>query len=221
MHDELLYIREHEWIGPCDALIFITCCFLVYLFSGVAYEGQLDEVNKYPLSKVFILADVGLGHCYFTWNIHAFMYNAQQQNITFTVLHKSFYLLLSKFFIFISRIVNSSSNVPKCAYNSLEDFLLPYTLQEYWVLYYWLQNPEAKFKALEYSLYGHILFPQIREQKWFIRYLEVSTHSSILAQIILWTGEPGGLLYMGLHRVEHDWSNLACSMHGIQLFVYL
>ena len=19
--------REHEWIGPCDALIFITCCF--------------------------------------------------------------------------------------------------------------------------------------------------------------------------------------------------
>ena len=91
------------------------------------------------------------------------MYNAQQQNITFTVLHKSLYLLLSKCFIFISSIVNGSSNVRKCAYNSLEDFLLTFTLQEYWVLYYWLQNPEAKLKALEYLLYGHILFPQIRE----------------------------------------------------------
>ena len=34
-------------------------------------------------------------------------------------------------------------------------------------------------------------------------------HSSNLARKIPWTGEPGGLLSMGWHRVRHDWSNLA------------
>ena len=38
---------------------------------------------------------------------------------------------------------------------------------------------------------------------------EVATHSSVLAWRIPGMGEPGGLLSMGLHRVEHDWSDLA------------
>ena len=38
---------------------------------------------------------------------------------------------------------------------------------------------------------------------------EMATHSSVLAWRIPGTGEPGGLLFMGLHRVEHNWSNLA------------
>ena len=33
---------------------------------------------------------------------------------------------------------------------------------------------------------------------------ELATHSSILAWKILWTEEPGGLQFMGLHRVGHD-----------------
>ena len=32
----------------------------------------------------------------------------------------------------------------------------------------------------------------------------LATHSSVLAWRILGTGEPGGLLSMGLHRVRHD-----------------
>jgi len=32
---------------------------------------------------------------------------------------------------------------------------------------------------------------------------EMATHSSILAQRIPWTEEPGGLLSIGLHRVRH------------------
>ena len=35
------------------------------------------------------------------------------------------------------------------------------------------------------------------------------THSSVLAWRIPGTGEPGGLLSMGSHRVGHDWSDLA------------
>ena len=33
---------------------------------------------------------------------------------------------------------------------------------------------------------------------------EVATHSSILAQIITWILEPGGLQSMGSQRVRHD-----------------
>ena len=38
---------------------------------------------------------------------------------------------------------------------------------------------------------------------------EMATHSSVLAWRIPGTGEPGGLLSMGSHRVRHDWRDLA------------
>ena len=38
---------------------------------------------------------------------------------------------------------------------------------------------------------------------------EMTTHSSVLAWRIPGTAEPGGLPSMGLHRVGHNWSNLA------------
>ena len=38
---------------------------------------------------------------------------------------------------------------------------------------------------------------------------EMATHSSVLAWRIPGTGEPGGLPSMWLHRVGHDWSDLA------------
>ena len=40
---------------------------------------------------------------------------------------------------------------------------------------------------------------------------EMATHSSVLAWRIPGMGEPGGLLSMGSHRVEHDWSDLAAA----------
>ena len=40
---------------------------------------------------------------------------------------------------------------------------------------------------------------------------EMATHSSVLAWRIPGTGEPGGLLSMGLHRVGHDWSDAAAA----------
>ena len=38
---------------------------------------------------------------------------------------------------------------------------------------------------------------------------EMATHSSVLAWRIPGTGEPGGLLSVGSHRVGHDCSDLA------------
>ena len=43
----------------------------------------------------------------------------------------------------------------------------------------------------------------------------MATHSSILAWRIPGTEEPSGLLSMGLHRVGHDWSDLAAAAYQL------
>ena len=50
---------------------------------------------------------------------------------------------------------------------------------------------------------------------------EIATHSSALAWRIPGTGEPGGLPSMGLHRVGHDWSDLAAEDNGINKYEYI
>ena len=49
---------------------------------------------------------------------------------------------------------------------------------------------------------------------------EMATHASVLAWRIPGTGEPGGLLSMGLHRVGHDWRDLAAAAADC-LYFYL
>ena len=44
------------------------------------------------------------------------------------------------------------------------------------------------------------------------------THSSVLAWRIPGTQEPGGLLFMGSHRVGHDWNDLAAAAAEILYF---
>ena len=47
---------------------------------------------------------------------------------------------------------------------------------------------------------------------------EMATHSIALA----WKAEPGGLPSMGLHRVGHDWSDLAAvAAAEIEIIVYI
>ena len=46
---------------------------------------------------------------------------------------------------------------------------------------------------------------------------EMATHSSVLAWRIPETGEPGGLPFMGSHRVGHDWSDLAAAAASVYL----
>ena len=43
----------------------------------------------------------------------------------------------------------------------------------------------------------------------------MAIHSSVLAWRFPGTGEPGGLLSMGSHRVGHDWSDLAAAATGL------
>ena len=48
----------------------------------------------------------------------------------------------------------------------------------------------------------------------------ILTHSSVLAWRIPGTGEPGGLLSLGSHRVRHDWSDLAAAALFQGLYMY-
>ena len=50
---------------------------------------------------------------------------------------------------------------------------------------------------------------------------EMATNSGVLAWRIPGTGEPGGLPSMGLHRVGHDWSDLAAAEWLTHTFIYL
>ena len=49
---------------------------------------------------------------------------------------------------------------------------------------------------------------------------EMATHSSVLAWRIPRMGEPGGLWYMGLHRVGHDCSDLEAAAAAAFLMMY-
>ena len=44
----------------------------------------------------------------------------------------------------------------------------------------------------------------------------MATQSSILAWRIPWTEEPGVLQFIGLYRVRHDRSNLACMHRSVE-----
>ena len=50
---------------------------------------------------------------------------------------------------------------------------------------------------------------------------DMATHSSVLALRIPGTGEPGGLLSMGSHRVRHDWSDLAAAATQQSMVLHL
>ena len=49
---------------------------------------------------------------------------------------------------------------------------------------------------------------------------EMATHSSVLVWRIPGTGKPGGLPSMGLHRVGHDWSDLAAAAGAVNMRVH-
>ena len=48
---------------------------------------------------------------------------------------------------------------------------------------------------------------------------EMATHSSVLAWRIPGTGKPGGPQSIGLHRVGHDWSDLAAAAARMYIYV--
>ena len=69
----------------------------------------------------------------------------------------------------------------------------------YWATVHGVAKSRTRLRNFTFTLHFHAL------EK------EMATHSSVLAWRIPGTGEPGGLLSMGSHRVGHDWSDFAAA----------
>ena len=69
----------------------------------------------------------------------------------------------------------------------------------WWVVVHGVTKSQTQLSDFTFTFHFHAL------EK------EKATHSSVLGWRIPGTGEPGGLLSMGSHRVGHDWSDLAAA----------
>ena len=69
----------------------------------------------------------------------------------------------------------------------------------WWAAVHGVARSQTRLSDFTFNFYFHAL------EK------EMATHSSVLAWRVPGIAEPGGLPSMGLHRVGHDWSNLAAA----------
>ena len=73
--------------------------------------------------------------------------------------------------------------------------------------------------GIDHKANGHLPMQETQEtQVWSLGQEDpleqgMATHSSIFAWIIPWTEEPGGLQFMGLWGVQHNWVTKHAHMH--------
>ena len=89
-----------------------------------------------------------------------------------------------------------SSKLPMATRSCLEN---PMDRGAWWAAVHGVANSWKRLSDFTFAFHLHAL------EK------EMATHSSVLAWRIPGTGKPGGLPSLGLHRVGHDWSDLAAA----------
>ena len=94
----------------------------------------------------------------------------------------------------IVNIISGEGNGNPLQYSCLEN---PMDRGAWWAAVHGVMKSRTRLSDFAFTFHFHAL------EK------EMATHSSVLAWRIPGTGEPGGLLSMGSHRVGHDWSDLA------------
>ena len=100
-------------------------------------------------------------------------------------------LLLGK----ASHVVGEGDGSP-LRYSCLEN---PMDGGAWWAAVHGVEKSRTRLRDFTFTFHFHAL------EK------EMATHSSVLAWRIPGTGEPGGLLSMGSHRIRHDWSDLVAA----------
>ena len=104
--------------------------------------------------------------------------------------------LLQWLYYLLCKKRNGEGNGTPLQYSCLEN---PMDGGAWWAAVHGVAESQTRLSDFTFSFYFHAL-----ER-------EMETHSSVLAWRIPGTGEPGGLLSMGSHRVGHDWSDLAAA----------
>ena len=88
----------------------------------------------------------------------------------------------------VSVVIGGGNGTP-LQYSCLEN---PMDRGTWWAAVHGVTRSRTRLRDFTFTFHFHAL------EK------EMATHSSVLAWRIPGTGEPGGLLSLGLHRVEHD-----------------
>ena len=101
---------------------------------------------------------------------------------------------------------NGEGNGTPLQYSCLEN---PMDGGAWWAAVYGVSRSRTRLSDFTFTFHFHAL------EK------EMATHSSVLVWRIPGTGKPGGLLSMGLHRVGHDWSDLAAAAVSSENFIIL
>ena len=97
-------------------------------------------------------------------------------------------------------MVNGEGNGTPLQYSCLEN---PMDGEDWWAAVHEVTKSPARLSDFTFTFHFHAL-----EKEWNTG---VATHSSILAWRIPGMEEPHRLPSMGLHRVGHDWSDLAAT----------
>ena len=95
-----------------------------------------------------------------------------------------------------SKLIFGEGNGTPLQYSCLEN---PMDGGAWWAAVHGITKSQTRLSDFTFTFHFHALDK------------EMATHSSVLAWRIQGMGEPGGLLSMGLHRVGHDWSDLAAA----------
>ena len=108
-----------------------------------------------------------------------------------------FSLLLVLYLLFHPRNILGEGNGTPLQYSCLEN---PMDGGAWWAAVHGVARNQTRLSDFTFTFHFHAL------EK------EMATHSSVLAWRIPGMGEAGGLAFLGLHRVGHDWSNLAAAV---------
>ena len=104
--------------------------------------------------------------------------------------------LYAQYISYVVYIRRREGNGPPLQYSCLEN---PMDGGARWATVHGVAKSQTRLSDFTFTFHFHAL------EK------ETATHSSVLAWGIPGTAEPGGLMSMGLHRVGHDWSDLAAA----------
>ena len=166
--------------------------------NTVKTDGQDRTIRIFPeswdLCWIFILK-VFFFNCWTMVDLQCcvnFYYTAKLYNI-----HILFHYGLSQDIKYspLCYIVREGNGTP-LQYSCLEN---PLDGGAWWAAVHGLARSQTRLSDFPFTFHFHAL------EK------EMATHSSVRAWRIPGTGEPGGLLSMGSHRIGHDWSDLAAA----------
>ena len=109
-------------------------------------------------------------------------------NFILLFLHFSVFYLINLYF--------GEGNGKPLQYSCLEN---PMDGGAWWATVHGVTKNQTRLSSFTFTFHFHALGKKM------------AIHSSVLDWRIPGTGEPGGLLSMGSHRVGHDWSDLAAA----------